>query len=55
MTRPKNTTTISKANKDGNYWIYYDTLEGRIRIKRSASQILKAVKHYKNCAFKDDF
>ena len=45
--KPKNTVTITKGNKEGTmYDIWYDTPQGREKIRRSSTTILKAVLSY---------
>lgn len=56
MTRPKNTVTITKANKEGTmYDIWYDAEHGRVKWgRRSTTTILKALQHYEKCPLTED-
>ncbi len=57
MARPKNTVTITKANKQGSQFdIWFDSPQGRVKFgRRSTATILKALRHWDNCQWKDDF
>ena len=56
MTRPKNTVRLNKGNKEGTlYEIWVDTVDGRKKWgRKSTTKILKALKHYEKCIFRDD-
>jgi hypothetical protein len=53
--RKRNTVVLTRCNRKNTVFdIWFDTDQGRVRIRRSSAEILKAVLHYKSCPFKKD-